>query len=72
MSTLDIMSSSYSVLFPLILLKIGMGSIVSFISGTIVGAFIAQNYQLPDVGVKVMEIKKFLETIEEKNKKNNK
>ena len=60
---------SQNVLFPILLLKIGMGNAISFISGTIFGAFLAQNYQIPDVNTKLIEIKHYFENLEEKHKK---
>ena len=66
----SLISQSQNILFPILLLKIGMGNLFSFISGTIFGAYMAQNYQVPDVNTKIVEFKQYLDSIEEKHKKN--
>ena len=66
---MDLIAQSQNVFFPLLLLKIGMGNLLSFISGTIFGAYVAQNYQIPDVSDKLIDFKHYIDNLEEKHKK---
>jgi hypothetical protein len=44
-----------------------MGNIPSFLLGSVFGAYIAQNYDIPDVKRKLDEIKKYINSLD-KNK----
>ena len=46
-----------------------MSQFITFFSGTVFGAYLAQNYQIPDVKSKIDELKVQLQSIEEKHKK---
>lgn len=43
-----------------------MSNITSFILGSVFGAYIAQNYDIPKVQDKIEELKKYMETLEKK------
>jgi hypothetical protein len=43
-----------------------MSNITCFIAGSIFGAYVAQNYEVPDVKSKLDELQKYLNSIEKK------
>ncbi len=43
-----------------------MNNLTSFIFGSIFGAYIAQNYDIPNVKTKIEEFQKYLNSIEKK------
>lgn len=53
-----------------ILSTIDMSQFILFSSGVVTGAYLAQNYNLPDVKTKLNEILKQLKTMEKEHNKN--
>ena len=43
-----------------------MNNFTCFIAGSLFGAYVAQNYEIPDVKKKVDELQKYLNSIEKK------
>jgi len=43
-----------------------MNNFTCFIAGSIFGAYVAQNYEIPDVKNKIDELQKYLNSIEKK------
>ncbi len=43
-----------------------MNNFTCFIAGSIFGAYVAQNYEIPDVKKKIDELQKYLNSIEKK------
>ena len=59
-------------LLPIYILgRIDMSQFIVFSSGIITGAYIAQNYNLPDVKTKINEILEQMKTIEKNHNKEN-
>jgi hypothetical protein len=54
-----------------ILNRIDMSQLFVFSSGLITGAYLAQNYNLPDVKTKINEILDQMKTMEKSHNKNN-
>ena len=65
-------TNSILYLLPIYILgRVDMSQFLVFSSGFITGAFIAQNYNLPDVKTKLNEIVLQLKTMEKDHNKNN-
>jgi hypothetical protein len=43
-----------------------MNNFTCFVAGSVFGAYVAQNYEIPDVKKKVDELQKYLNSIEKK------
>ena len=43
-----------------------MNNFTCFLAGSVFGAYVAQNYEIPDVKKKVDELQKYLNSIEKK------
>tara|TARA_B100000963_G_C22600503_1_gene660005 strand:- start:1102 stop:1233 length:132 start_codon:yes stop_codon:yes gene_type:complete len=43
-----------------------MNNFTCFVAGSIFGAYVAQNYEIPDVKKKIDELQKYLNSIEKK------
>tara|TARA_X000000950_G_C13722098_1_gene580704 strand:- start:49 stop:180 length:132 start_codon:yes stop_codon:yes gene_type:complete len=43
-----------------------MNNFTCFVAGSVFGAYVAQNYEIPDVKKKIDELQKYLNSIEKK------